>query len=261
MSAIRHLVDTERVWRVYRGVYALEGPLEPKGWAHAAVLRMGDRSMLTAFSAAVLNDLWRTWPSTPQVLLADDKGTRGPAGIGVHRSATVKRSDVTCIEGIRTTTPRRTILDCAPGLRTNPLKRMLRAAEFHHGLDLSTLDVPRAPQVLQDLLQIYVRGSGLTGNELEALFLELCAAHGIPTPEVQRQLDPFRVDFFWPDLGLVVETDGRSAHDRSMAYTDDRKRDRRLKIRGLDVIRFTWNEIVYDPATVTTDLLGAISTR
>ncbi|MEA2172174.1 MAG: hypothetical protein QOF76_5474 [Solirubrobacteraceae bacterium] len=258
---VRHMVRTARLWRVFLGVYALEGPLEPIGRAQAAVLRMGDRSVLHAFSAAVLADLWRTWPYKPQVVVANGTGSRGPKGIKVTHTSTLLRTDVTSIHGIRTTTPRRTILDCAPALRTDPLKRMLRAAEFHHRLDLTTLDVPRAPRVLQELLKIYVRGSGVTGNELEALFLELCAAHGIPMPEVQRHSDRFRVDFVWRDLGLIVETDGRNAHDRSIAFTEDRRRDRAHTLKGLRTLRFTWSEIVYDAQTVAADLLTVISGR
>jgi hypothetical protein len=193
--------------------------------------------------------------------LATSSGTHGPKGIQVAHSATLKKADVTYIDGIRTTTPRRTILDCAPKLSSEPLKRVLRRAEYHHGLDLTTLDVPRAPRVLQDLLKIYVRGSGVTGNELEALFLELCAAHGIPMPEVQRHSDRFRVDFVWRDLGLIVETDGRNAHDRSIAFTEDRRRDRAHTLKGLRTLRFTWSEIVYDAQTVAADLLTVISGR
>jgi len=134
------------------------------------------------------------------------------------------------------------------------LKRLLRAAEYEHRFDLTELDRSGAPRALQDLLDIYVRGSGLTGSELEARFLDLIAAHGLPAPEVQRDYERYRVDFVWPDFGLIVETDGRSAHDRSIAYVDDRARDRQLKLAGLDVLRYTWTEVVHDAATVADEL-------
>jgi very-short-patch-repair endonuclease len=31
-------------------------------------------------------------------------------------------------------------------------------------------------------------------------------------PETQVRVNGFRVDFYWPDLGLVVETDGLTYH-------------------------------------------------
>ena len=35
---------------------------------------------------------------------------------------------------------------------------------------------------------------------------------GLPKPLTQQWLHGFRVDFYWPELGLVVETDGLRYH-------------------------------------------------
>jgi hypothetical protein len=48
----------------------------------------------------------------------------------------------------------------------------------------------------------------LTDSELERGFLPLARRAGLPVPLTGHRLNGFRVDFFWADLGLVVETDG-----------------------------------------------------
>jgi very-short-patch-repair endonuclease len=32
---------------------------------------------------------------------------------------------------------------------------------------------------------------------------------GLPLPLTKQMVNGFEVDFYWPDLGLVVETDGK----------------------------------------------------
>ena len=80
-------------------------------------------------------------------------------------------------------------------------------------------------------------------------------------PETQVQIGPFRVDFLWPDLNLVVETDGRDAHDGFIAFRDDRIRDRALKAAGLEVLRFTGAEVLREPKAVKRELAAAVKRR
>ena len=144
--------------------------------------------------------------------------------------------------------------------RPQPLKALVRRAE-HHGLDLRTLDRPGIPRALRQLLDRYVIGSGLTANELEARFYEICARIGVPRPEIQAWFpDRSAIDFVWRDHGLIAETDGRQIHDTFIAFTDDRVRDRAHTLAGFDTLRFTWAE-VEDEAPVERDLLAYFSRR
>jgi hypothetical protein len=54
----------------------------------------------------------------------------------------------------------------------------------------------------------------LTDSELERRFLPLARKAGLPLPLTQQSVNGFRVDFYWPDLGLVIETDGLRAQVR-----------------------------------------------
>lgn len=114
---------------------------------------------------------------------------------------------------------------------------------------------------LRQLLDAYVPESGATDSDLEADFLELCVRHGLPSPETQAPVGPYRADFLWRDLRLVVETDGRCSHDGFIAFRDDRVRDRAMKAAGLDVLRFTSSGVAREPDRVVQELSAAIQQR
>lgn len=61
-------------------------------------------------------------------------------------------------------------------------------------------------------------------------------------------------DFAWPELKLIVETDGWAAHGTRRAFAGDRRRDRRLDAAGWRVIRFTWYEVEHEPERVMQEL-------
>ena len=137
------------------------------------------------------------------------------------------------------------------------MKDLLRQAE-HDGLDLRTLIKPGIPANLRRLLDRYVIGSGLTASELEARFYEICAGANLPLPEIQaRFAERRRIDFVWHHLRLIVETDGRRAHDSFIAFTDDRVRDREHFLSGYVTLRFTWWEVEHEPRLVAEQLLAA----
>ena len=49
-------------------------------------------------------------------------------------------------------------------------------------------------------------------SELERRFLPLVERVGLPLPLTKQWVNGFEVDFYWPDLGFVVETDGLRYH-------------------------------------------------
>jgi very-short-patch-repair endonuclease len=63
-------------------------------------------------------------------------------------------------------------------------------------------------------------------------------------------LAPFLVDFLWRDRRLIVETDGYRYHRGRSAFEADRSRDRDLKLRGYNVVRFTHRQLVDEAAGV-----------
>ena len=63
-------------------------------------------------------------------------------------------------------------------------------------------------------------------------------------------MNGFRVDFYWPDLGLVVETDGLRYHRTPARQARDRLRDQVHTAAGLTPLRFTHAQVRYEPKHV-----------
>jgi very-short-patch-repair endonuclease len=67
-------------------------------------------------------------------------------------------------------------------------------------------------------------------------------------------LNGFKVDFYWPELGLVVETDGLRYHRTPTQQARDRLRDQAHTAAGLVPLRFTHGQIRYEPNHVENTL-------
>lgn len=90
----------------------------------------------------------------------------------------------------------------------------------------------------------------LTDSELERRFLRLVRRAKLPIPQTGSRLNGFKVDFFWPDLGLVVETDGLRYHRTPAQQARDGERDLAHTAAGLTTLRFTHSHVASDPALV-----------
>lgn len=90
----------------------------------------------------------------------------------------------------------------------------------------------------------------LTKEELERRFLPLAAQAGLPVPLTGQFVNEFEVDFYWPGLGLVVETDGLRYHRTPAEQARDRLRDQTHTAAGLTPLRFTHEQVRYEPEHV-----------
>jgi very-short-patch-repair endonuclease len=77
---------------------------------------------------------------------------------------------------------------------------------------------------------------------------------GLPLPQVNQWLGDKEVDFVWPEHDLIAEIDGYADHGGPNALRTDRKRDRELKLKGWEVLRFTWADVTDDPQEVVRTL-------
>ena len=94
----------------------------------------------------------------------------------------------------------------------------------------------------------------LTDSELERRFLPIAHAAGLPIPQTGRMVSGYKTDFFWPELGLVVETDGLRYHRTVAQQARDRRRDQAFAAAGLTALRFTYAQVRYEPAAVRSTL-------
>jgi very-short-patch-repair endonuclease len=257
-----------RLHRLWRGVYAVGRPrVTLLGWWSAAVLTCGADAVLSHDSAAAL---WGIRGSNagnegernrPQLIHVSVSAGRSPSrvGIKVHRRRALSRSDRAQWRGVAVTAPARTLIDLStlhsPDLLETCVNQAdklglidpeaLRAElENHRGMD----GAPALRRVLDR------RVFRLTDSELERRFLRLVRRARLPEPLTQERVNGFRVDFYWPELRLVVETDGLTYHRTPTQQAKDRVRDQRLVAAGLTVLRFTHAQVVFEPKSVVATL-------
>jgi very-short-patch-repair endonuclease len=93
-------------------------------------------------------------------------------------------------------------------------------------------------------------GQPLTDSGLERRFLAIVRLAGMPMPETQAYVNGYRVDFYWPDLGLIVEADGWRYHRTPGEQATDHRRDQAHTTAGMTTLRFAEKQIRYEPDEV-----------
>lgn len=252
---IYHRVATGRLHRVARGVYAVGRPeLSRHGVWMMAVLRACPGAVLSHESAGVL---WGIHPRESRGIEVSipTRGGRRVTDIRVHRRGTLRPQDTTRRHDIPVTSPLCTVVDLATRLEDDSLEAVVNEADkldliapdkLRAGLD--ELERRRGAPRLRKLLDR--RTFTMTDSELERRFLPIARSVGLPEPLTQHQLNGFRVDFYWPDLGLVVETDGLRYHRTASQQTRDRVRDQTHTAAGLTPLRFTRAQVRFEPQYV-----------
>lgn len=261
---VQHRLARGRLHRIDRGVYVVGRPeLTQHGRWMAAVLSCGGRAALSHASAAALWGFGTESTAWIEVSVPFPSPRRR-AGIRVHRRPNLRPEDVVVEDEIPVTTPARTLVDQAWRLGAIRLERAVNEADRLELIDPETLLAAltrftgqRGVRQLRELLAD--RTFRLTDSELERRLLPIAADAGLGAPQTQRQLNGFRVDFYWPDLGLVVETDGLRYHRTPAQQTRDRLRDQAHTAAGLVNLRFTHQQIRYDPALVCATLRSTVA--
>lgn len=264
-SAVSKRAREGRLIRIHRGVYAVgHGRLTIRGYWMAAVLAYGPSAVLSHRSAAALHGI-RPDNRPKSDVTVPKPSARSRPGIAVHRSTTLLPADITTIDGIPCTSLARTLLDLAEVIDRQGVERAVSQAEVLGTFDLREVEDVlsratgrRGAGVMRSVLAEYA-GPTLTEKELEARFLALCRAASLPEPEVNAWITlddgiAYQIDFLWRAERLAVETDGWESHRTRQAFEHDRRRDRRLRLAGLEVVHFTWRDVEREPDEVTAEL-------
>ncbi len=264
-DAIRNWVERGRLHRVHQGVYAVGRPqLSPDGHLNAAVLACGDGAALSHLSAGTL---WRlgNFCRPIEVTVRRSSALRRP-GIRVHRRPAVPATDFDVERGIQVTGITRTLIDLAARLDPDRLERAVNDADKLGLIDperlLAELDqTVRTPGTGIVRALLAKRSFRLTDSALERLFLPIAKRAGLPDPLTRHLVNGCRVDFYWPDLGLVIETDGLRYHRTPSTQSRDARRDQIHIAAGLIAVRFTHQQVRYRSAEVELTLRRIVATR
>jgi very-short-patch-repair endonuclease len=189
--------------------------------------------------------------SAGQLHLTVPRTARGIEGIRIHRPRTLRPGDVVVVDGLRVTSPARTLIDLADFRKRRLLERAIDQAEYH-ALHLPLGEVhdrlhrrPRS-RLLVGVIAEHVAGSTITESEAEELFLAIVRRANLPLPEPQVSLWGRRRDFVFRKQKVVVEIDGRRAHDRDSAFERDAIRDAEVVINQHRPLRFTRRAVKFD---------------
>jgi very-short-patch-repair endonuclease len=167
----------------------------------------------------------------------------------------MRDADVARRDGIPVTSPVRTLVDLAAVSGAEGVERLINEADRLELVD---------PEALRDALPAYRGQRGvarlrmaldrqsfrLTDSELERRFLRIVRGSGLPLPTTGARVNGYKVDFHWPALGLVVETDGLRYHRTPAQQARDRERDLAHTAAGLTPLRFTHAQVRFEPTRV-----------
>jgi very-short-patch-repair endonuclease len=183
-------------------------------------------------------------------------------GIRLHRRADFGTTRI--VRGIPVGDPVSVLIDLAAELSTEEIEDavneadrldLIRTHRLRPALDRESKrpGLGRLKRILD--AQTFSRAA----NALERRFAAIVREADLPAPETQRRLGRNRVDFFWPALGLVVETDSLRHHRTATEQAVDLGRDQAHARVGLRSLRFTHSQVFHRPDHVRAVLTDAFA--
>lgn len=254
-KAIRHRLRTGRLHRLWRGVYAVgRHEVSREGRWIGAVLACGPDAVLSHRSAASLWGFGEEQRGWIDVSIAARREARHP-GIHVRVRPALAAERLGTHLRIPVTLPAQTLVDLATELPDRRLERAVNEADKHDRVDPEALRLalddhagePGAPR-LRALLDRHT--FRLSDSELEVLFRGIVAGTALPYPETKAAVLGYEVDFHFPALGLIVETDGLRYHRTPAQQARAARRDQAHTAAGLRVLRFTHHQVKHEPSHV-----------
>jgi very-short-patch-repair endonuclease len=251
---LRRAVRDGTVVRIARGRYALPDTTDPRLAAARVKGVVSHTSAARHWRLAVLRA-----PDRPHVTVDPRRARVHAGGVVLHWSSLLP-GDV--VDGV--TGPLRTVLDCARTLDAaaalavadSALRQLLvgptellAAAEAVRGPGgrrvrwVAANADPRAESPLESALRAIVLLAGLLGFE----------------PQVVIADDGFRarVDLAHRRLRLVLEADSFEHHGSRAALVRDCRRYDELTVRGWRVLRFAWEQVMFEPEWVAATVAAA----
>ncbi|WP_349269627.1 hypothetical protein MPNTM1_05558 [Mycolicibacterium parafortuitum] len=235
------LVNTGVLERIWQGVYCLGEPDDGLR-LHGLDLATGTRVAVCLGTAAAVHGFDTEQPRDLHVLNPPGCGLRDADGLVVHRR---EGAPLVVVDGRRVTSPAWTAVEVARSLRRPRALATLDAA-LRSGT-CTRADLWRAALeqkgrrgivAVRNLLPVADGRAESPGESVARLAM---LDGGLPAPQLQYEVvdgngDLRRVDFAWPEAGVVAEYDGFDWHSDPDALRRDRQRQLALMAVGLTVI-------------------------
>lgn len=262
--AIEHRLATGKLQRFVQGVYTVGPPrgTDQQRWM-AAVLACDEGACLSHRSAAALWGIGKELRGRVDVSVRR-RGRVRREGLKVRNRPSLSAADVVERDRIPVTSIVQTLIDLATELPDGPLERCVNEADKHDLINPEALRAALAgrtgePGVKRLALLLDKRTFRLSDDELERLFRPIAAAAGVPVELTKVWVNDFEVDFYWPSLGLVVETDGLRYHRTASAQMRDRVRDQTHTAAGLTQLRFAHWQVKHEASHVRSILARTVA--
>lgn len=249
---IRHRMHSGTLIRIHRGVYRV-GHAAPNTDASylAAVCACGEEAALGGLAAAWRYGTVKGQPPNPEVISPRER--RVP-GIACRRG----RWDHTGFRGIETLTVPATLVDIAARIAIEDLARAAHEAGVRYRTTPRHVDtvLRRRPNAkgAANLRLVMTGDERVTLSKLERAFLALLRREGLPLPMTNRVASGKRVDCRWPGHALTVELDSFAFHNSRHSWQAGYRRERQAYARGDAFRRYTWADVLEDPAQMLTEL-------
>src|SRR3954467_14461173 len=267
-DGIDRRIRAGRLHVIHRGVYAVgRRHLSREARYVAALLFAGDGAVLSHRSAA---DVWELRsPKEPRIDVTVPLDRRGDPSVTIHRDA-IDRIETTTRNGMQVTKPLRTLLDLATAVDDKELERAIRQAVYRRLTTTARLaeavqERPghRGTKAMKKALINLGEAPGRTRSELEEKFPRFLKKHDLPMPELNVEMNVrgrrIEADCVWHDQRLIVELDGRDAHDSTPAFESDRARDSALMASHWRVVRVTTRRMQQDGKRLAAELRALLA--
>jgi hypothetical protein len=272
--AIDHAVEVGRLYRVFRGVYAVGHPHRSEhSRLMGAVLACGKGAVVSHRSAATLLRLIDEGPVVVDVIAPGSRG-RKIDGIRIHLVRPPRLEETGTVAGIPCTSPARTLVDLAGVVGERTLRSAFERAARRQMLDIAAIERSvdprrRGMKVLLKLVDEWrgaaplLKTRGKLKSPLEAKVLPLLVQRDLPPPLINAPVEiakgRIEVDFLWPEQRFALEADSRDFHGTAVAFERDRWRDRELMRAGYSVLRVTNRQAEQEADAIADTVFGRLS--
>jgi very-short-patch-repair endonuclease len=225
--------------RVYRNVYVPKGSeLTPAKRAMAAWLWAGRHSTLAGLSAAAMHGTKWIDPSLPAELYR--RNGKPVEGILIHRDELFD-DERQLVRGISVTTPPRTAFDL--GRRRGRTLALVGVDALANATGLPAPAVEKlierhaGARGLRQLREVVELMDGGAESPQETRTRLVLVDAGLPRPQTQIVVAPWRIDMGWEEFKVGVEYDGQQHWTNPVQHTRDIDRHADLVARGWLIVR------------------------
>ncbi|WP_329482778.1 DUF559 domain-containing protein [Kribbella sp. NBC_01484] len=252
---IRTALADGAIRRIAKGVYALPPVPDPLAAARAqgGIVSHLSAARLHGFSVLDL-------PDKPQITVPRGQHRRlSPIPCELHWADEVP-SDGRCTGKLRT------VLDCARTLQFEAALTVADSALRLGAVDLGQLLIAAAELTgpgSRRARRVAAAADGRAESPLESVLRSILIEAGIDgfEPQVVVRDDTFsaRVDLGHPRLLIALEADGFAFHSTRAALTRDCRRQVSLTLCGWRLLRFSWEDVMFDREWVVSAIREAVA--